>query len=93
MLAGKLPWKLPPDMKFFKKLTTTTQNQAMSNAVIMGRKTFESLHDGFKPLPQRINVVISSHAYVLSRHHSFDWTWRRSLVSIFEQNKQQSALS
>jgi len=45
-----LLWKLPNDMKFFKNLT-------WGMPVIMGRKTFESM--GSKPLPGRINIVIS----------------------------------
>lgn len=45
-----LLWKLPNDMKFFKNLT-------WGMPVIMGRKTFESMAS--KPLPGRINIVIS----------------------------------
>lgn len=48
--TGKLPWNLPQDLKNFKRLTK-------HNVVLMGRKTFESL--GNKPLPNRINVVLS----------------------------------
>ena len=48
---NKLPFKLKDDMKIFKQLTT-------GNAVIMGRKTFESM--GSKPLPNRNNSIVSS---------------------------------
>ena len=54
--AGKIPWKCRTDMKFFKEITTTTRDSTKVNAVIMGRKTFESLHS---PLPNRVNVVLS----------------------------------
>ena len=47
---NKLPWHLPADLKRFKQLTT-------GHAVIMGRKTFESI--GCKPLPNRRNIVIT----------------------------------
>ena len=47
---NSLLWKLPNDMKFFKNLT-------WGMPVIMGRKTFESMAS--KPLPGRINIVIS----------------------------------
>ena len=47
---GRLPWHIPQDMKRFKQLTT-------GHAVLMGRKTFESLG---RPLPERRNVVITS---------------------------------
>ena len=55
-VAGKIPWKCRTDMKFFKEITTTTRDATKVNAVIMGRKTFESLH---APLPNRVNVVLS----------------------------------
>jgi dihydrofolate reductase len=45
-----LPWYLPSDLKHFKTLT-------QGCVVIMGRKTYESIG---KPLPNRLNVVISS---------------------------------
>ncbi len=51
-LIGKdngLPWKLPADLQFFKRVT-------MSKPIIMGRKTFESIG---RPLPGRKNVVIT----------------------------------
>ncbi len=51
-LEGKLPWHLPDDFKRFKNLTT-------GHAVIMGRKTFESIG---KPLPQRKNIIITRDA-------------------------------
>ena len=49
---GKLPWHLPEDLKHFKEVTT-------GNTVIMGRKTWESLPEKFRPLPHRKNVVIT----------------------------------
>ncbi len=48
-IKGKLPWNIPEDLKFFQKKTT-------GKALIMGRKTFESLG---KPLPHRLNVIIT----------------------------------
>ena len=46
---NRLPWKLPADMKHFVEITT-------GHIVIMGSKTFQSLG---KPLPNRLNIVIS----------------------------------
>ena len=48
--AGALPWHLPEDLKRFQRLTT-------GHAVLMGRKTFESIG---RPLPKRRNVVVTS---------------------------------
>ncbi|CAL5212012.1 unnamed protein product [Lathyrus oleraceus] len=36
---GKLPWRLPTDLKFFKEITTTTSESGKKNAIVMGRKT------------------------------------------------------
>lgn len=46
---NKLPWNLPEDMKRFRQITS-------GKIIVMGRKTFDSIG---KPLPKRINVVIS----------------------------------
>ena len=48
--AGHLPWRLPEDLKHFKRLT-------MGHPVIMGRRTWESLGG---PLPGRENIVVST---------------------------------
>jgi dihydrofolate reductase len=51
-IDGKIPWKIPDDVKLFKEITT-------GNAVLMGKKTFDSLPSKFRPLPDRYNVVLS----------------------------------
>jgi len=57
---GGLPWKsLKPDMKYFKNLTSTPKTDGLRNVVIMGRKTWESIPSKFRPLSNRINVVLS----------------------------------
>eukprot|EP01011_Urceolus_sp_BLP5_P003790 TRINITY_DN3494_c0_g1_i1.p1 TRINITY_DN3494_c0_g1~~TRINITY_DN3494_c0_g1_i1.p1 ORF type:complete len:181 (+),score=18.92 TRINITY_DN3494_c0_g1_i1:64-606(+) len=57
---GTLPWKLPAEIKRFSVLTKATQSKNLRNAVIMGRKTFESIPAKFRPLPDRLNVVVST---------------------------------
>ncbi|GAB1392470.1 dihydrofolate reductase [Rhodocyclaceae bacterium] len=49
---NSLPWHLPEDLKHFKQLTT-------GHTVIMGRKTWESLPERFRPLPGRLNIVVT----------------------------------
>jgi dihydrofolate reductase len=49
---GKMPWHLPEDLANFKKIT-------LGKPVIMGRKTWESLPAAFKPLPGRLNIVVT----------------------------------
>jgi dihydrofolate reductase len=61
---NRLPWHIKGDMKYFRDLTTnlSSNNESDSqtkNVVIMGRRTWESLPNNYKPLPNRINVVIS----------------------------------
>lgn len=53
-----IPWNIKEDMMLFKKITEETSCYYKKNAIIMGRKTWESLP--VKPLPNRINIIISS---------------------------------
>ncbi|EEH40064.2 hypothetical protein PAAG_08913 [Paracoccidioides lutzii Pb01] len=73
--AGTLPWpSIKADMKFFSRVTThapphslpssldsTGTGRAVNavNAVIMGRRTYDSLPTRFRPLPGRVNVVVT----------------------------------
>src|SRR5687767_547230 len=57
--GNKIPWHLPEDFKWFKKMTA-------GNVVVMGRKTFESLG---KPLPERINVVLTRHPILVRKNY------------------------
>ncbi|XP_068642405.1 bifunctional dihydrofolate reductase-thymidylate synthase-like isoform X2 [Aristolochia californica] len=70
---GKLPWRLPSDMKFFKEVTLTTSDPVKKNAVIMGRKTWESIPLEHRPLAGRLNVV-------LTRSGSFDIATAENVV-------------
>lgn len=47
--AGKIPWHLPEDFKWFKQMTT-------GHVLLMGRKTFDSIG---RPLPNRTTIVLS----------------------------------
>lgn len=57
--GGQLPWRLRSDMAFFKQLTRSTRDPLKRNAVIMGRKTWESIPPKFRPLDDRVNIVLS----------------------------------
>lgn len=50
--AGAIPWRIPEDAARFKELTT-------GHGVVMGRKTWDSLPERFRPLPGRRNVVVT----------------------------------
>lgn len=51
-LDGKLPWHNKADLKFFSEITK-------GEGVVMGRKTFDSLPDQYRPLPDRKNFVLT----------------------------------
>jgi dihydrofolate reductase len=57
--AGDLAWHVPSDMKYFKKITSETKDLAKMNAVVMWKNTWNSLPAKFRPLPDRINCVLS----------------------------------
>jgi dihydrofolate reductase len=49
---NKLLWSIPEDMKRFREITN-------HKPVIMGRKTWESIPERFRPLPNRTNIIIT----------------------------------
>ena len=50
--SGTMPWHLPEDLTHFRELTN-------GHVVVMGRRTWESLPEKFRPLPNRRNIVIT----------------------------------
>lgn len=59
---GDLPWRLPSDLKRFKRLT-------LGAPIIMGRKTYASIG---RPLPRRRNLVLSRSGFVADGVETFD---------------------
>ncbi len=49
---GEIPWHYSEDLKHFKEKTT-------GHSVLMGRKTYESLPEDFRPLPGRENIILT----------------------------------
>jgi dihydrofolate reductase len=56
---GQLPWRLPADMKYFAQTTSLKQDHDPDNVVIMGRKTWQSIPEKFRPLKNRCNIVLT----------------------------------
>lgn len=73
-----LPWKLPDDMKYFMETTT-------GHAVIMGRKNFDSLPAKFKPLKDRLNIVLTRNSDLLK---NFDVCVVSSIENAFSKAPQ-----
>jgi dihydrofolate reductase len=71
---NKLLWHLADDMAFFKKMTT-------NKVVIMGRKTYESLPPRFRPLPNRVNIVLSSQNPMEQKENLF---WVRNIKETYQ---------
>ncbi|PRQ76741.1 hypothetical protein AAT19DRAFT_12159 [Rhodotorula toruloides] len=63
-----LPWRLSKEMAYFARMTKG-EGQELANAVIMGRKSWEGIPSKFRPLPGRVNVVVS-------RQQGFDLSQR-----------------
>lgn len=77
---GKIPWKCPTDMKFFKELTTKTLDKNKQNAVIMGRKTQETIPGNF--LKDRYNVVITNNYNLLNMKSTNNIWYTRGIKEI-----------
>jgi len=58
---NKMCWNIPDELKHFKKVTTTVEDEKKKNCVIMGKNTWFSLPNA--PLKDRINIVISVNDY------------------------------
>jgi len=59
---GNMPWNCPKDLKRFAKITKENckaKKRIPKAAVLMGRKTWDSLNKKFKPLPNRTNIILS----------------------------------
>ena len=86
---GELPWviagtKFSKDLAYFRQVTTQTNDPNKRNAVIMGRRTWESIKDKYRPLKARLNVILTR-----------DNNWAQSNLpkEVLHANSIESALS
>ena len=56
---GALPWDLTGDFKRFREVTSNTRSLKKKNVVVMGRKTWDSIPQEYRPLPNRMNIVLT----------------------------------
>ncbi|MCO4746427.1 MAG: dihydrofolate reductase [Proteobacteria bacterium] len=56
---GDLPWKLRSEMRHFSRTTKRTEDATKRNAVFMGRVNWEATPEKYRPLPGRLNVVLT----------------------------------
>jgi dihydrofolate reductase len=62
---GTLPWRIQEDMKYFKDVTI---NPKVKNVVIMGKHTWLSIPAKFRPLSDRLNIVLTSKFDDIEKH-------------------------
>ena len=62
---NKLPWDLEEDMKYFKNLTE-------NNVVVMGNNTYNSIPEKFRPLKNRLNLVLTNNKELLKNNHEYN---------------------
>uniref|UniRef100_A0A182YN11 dihydrofolate reductase n=1 Tax=Anopheles stephensi TaxID=30069 RepID=A0A182YN11_ANOST len=58
-IKGDLPWKLKQELKYFSRTTKKVEDANKRNAVIMGRKTYFGVPESKRPLPDRLNIVLT----------------------------------
>ena len=77
-----LPWpRIPEDMKHFRKITS-------GHAVIMGRKTWDSIPEKFKPLPKRENIVITRNKKLQLSGAEVCFSLQQAIQHAKDRNKQ-----
>lgn len=80
--GNELPWVLPKDMKYFKKVTTS--NSSVAHNVIMGRKTWESIPEQYRPLVGRINWIVSRNSKYYAKEAKVTYSFERVLFHLSE---------
>ncbi len=84
-LNGSIPWLIKEDLKHFKDITSSVPEDRYYNninIVVMGRKTWDSLPTKYKPLPNRINVIITTKKPEEIEHHENNMVY---IISEFDQ--------
>ncbi len=80
-LNGDLPWRLPSDLKYFKKTT-------LHSSIVMGRKTFESI--GERTLPDRVNFILTSQKQQQNQKEKCDAVFCSSIEEVLEKNESEN---
>ena len=85
--SNSIPWDIPEDLKYFKDITTYNENDKNINVVIMGRKTWESIPIKFRPLRDRVNIIVTSQELDLSLHkNTYSFKSLRDVISFIQNN-------
>jgi dihydrofolate reductase len=77
---NQIPWYLPADLKYFKKVTT-------GHHIIMGRNCFESIG---RPLPNRTNIIITRDAFFMSSNCLIARSIKEALEIAMENSEEEA---
>lgn len=103
-INGQLPWQLKSEIQYFARVTTrvppspegASPSRPIRNAVIMGRNTWMSIPPKFRPLKNRLNIVLSRAAPSTDSHHVVshnDVMWASSLEDALQRLQNLNAVS
>ena len=59
---GNLPWSIPEEMRYFQSIT-------LNNVVVMGKTTYFSIPNNYRPLRNRLNLVLTNDEELLKNDH------------------------
>ena len=87
-LNNTVPWNIPEDMKHFREITSPSPEYDNDvSIVVMGRKTWESIPEKFKPLSNRYNIVLSNNInYIITQNEllkkntKYNMSWRTGIL-------------
>ena len=82
-LNNRLPWRLKADLKHFSEITIGHKN----NAVIMGLNTWKSLPEKYRPLPDRLNVVLSKETITNSPNNALNFQSLDAVLAELEKKQ------
>lgn len=82
--GGAIPWHISEDLAHFKRITSSVES---NNAIIMGRRTWESI--GCKPLPNRLNIVITRSTITSAGEAVHFCTWETLETCLAAHNVEQ----
>lgn len=89
---GTMPWHVPEDLKHFQRTTA-------GKPVIMGRHTWDSLPETYKPLPGRVNIIVTRSVNGIEHHNGGIWVSNLDAAlgeayraSVSQENANESAV-
>ena len=92
-LNGSIPWHLTEDLSYFREITTHVEEDPyfeFINMVVMGRKTWESIPDKYKPLSKRLNVILTKDDPTKISHYGHELV---KVISNFDQIFQEAVIN